>query len=62
MFLNTNFNKISIFDSNKYCRLMLKVCYVRSSEFINFGHWKYNMLNFMSIVLCLPVNPKLRLN
>ena len=61
MFLNTIFNKISIFDSNKYCRLMLKACCVRSSEFINFSHWKYNMLNFMSIVYMLACESKIKI-
>ena len=35
---------------NKYGRLMLKAFYVRPSEFIIFGPWKYNILNFMSMV------------
>ena len=34
----------------QYGRLMLKAFYVRPSECIIFGHWKYNMLNFMSLV------------
>ena len=32
---------------NKYGRLMLKAFYVRPSEFIIVGPWKYNMLNLM---------------
>ena len=46
MFQNT---KRSVSTQNKYGRLMQKSFYVRPSEFIIFGHWQYNMLNFMSM-------------
>ena len=35
---------------------MLKAIYIRPSEFIIFGHWKYNMLNFMSMEYVLGKN------
>ena len=35
----------------RYGILMQKAFYVRASDFIIFGHWKYNMLNFMLIIM-----------
>ena len=42
--------KFRFSTQNKYGRLILKAFYVRPSEFIIFGHWKCNMLNFMSMI------------